>query len=208
MKNKFIKSYLIITATIVAVIFSIQGFCKEPKAVIGSTISDFGLKNVDGNIISLSDYKNAKGFIVVFTCNHCPFTKLYSKRLIDLNNKYSVLNVPLIAINSMDSLAYEDESFNKMKLKAKTDSFNFPYLHDDFQNVGKTFAAGHTPMAYIIWNENNQWIVKYKGSIDDNGENPEKATSFIGNAVDELLQNKSVSNPVTESFGCKIFYRK
>ena len=95
-----------------------------------------------------------------------------------------------------------------MKLKAKSDKFNFPYLQDAMQVVGKNFEADHTPSAFVIWKENNQWKIKYKGCIDDNGENPQLAKSFISNAVDDLLRGKSVTNPETESFGCKIFYRK
>lgn len=125
-----------------------------------------------------------------------------------MSAKYSALNVPLIAINSMDTLIYKEESFAKMKLKAKGDKFNFPYLQDAMQVVGKNFEADHTPSAFVIWKENNQWKIKYKGCIDDNGENPQLAKSFISNAVDDLLRGKSVTNPETESFGCKIFYRK
>lgn len=180
----------------------------QSKSDIGLVIPDFTLRNVDGKMISSVDYKNAKGFIVIFTCNHCPFAKLYSKRMNDLNSKYSKLNIPLIAINSMDSLIYSEESFNNMQLKAKMDSFQFAYLQDATQTVGKQFKAEHTPTAYVIWKENNLWKIKYKGAIDDNGENPELAKPFISNAVDELLQNKTVSEPETESFGCRIFYRK
>lgn len=174
---------------------------------IGSSISEFWLRNVNGKMVSLADFPKAKGFIVIFTCNHCPFAKLYSKRLNELNSKYSALNVPLIGINSMDTLVYEDESFDKMKAKAKKDAYNFPYLQDAKQVVGKNFAAEHTPTAYVIWKENNQWIIRYEGSIDDNGEQPQLAKPFIANAVDELLRGVAVSNPVTESFGCRIFYR-
>ena len=177
-------------------------------SVFGGQIVDFSLKNVDNAAISLSQFKDAKGFIIVFTCNHCPFAKLYSQRYNDLNEKYKALGVPLIAINSMDSLVYEEESFDEMQLKAQSEKFNFPYLQDGSQCVGKNFNAEHTPQAYVIWKENDKWVIKYSGSVDDNGENPKKATPFIANAVNELLKNKAVSEPITESFGCRIFYRK
>jgi peroxiredoxin len=199
MKNK-------IRALFTLLIFSFAIF--SFKSSINKMVLDFSLKNVNGKMISTNSYKNAKGFIVVFTCNHCPFAKLYSKRLNNLNAKYSKLDVPLLAINSMDSLVYEEETFELMKQKAKKDKFNFPYLQDANQTIGKLFGAEHTPTAYVIWKEKNHWTVKYVGSIDDNGEHPEKATPFISNAVDELLQNKNVTEPETESFGCRIFYRK
>ena len=171
-------------------------------------IKEFSLQNVDGTTFSLKEQKDAKGFMVVFTCNHCPFAKLYSKRFNDLNTQYKPLGIPLIAINSMDTLVYEEESFAQMQDKAKTEHFNFPYLYDAMQTVGKDFNAEHTPQAYLIWKENNKWLVKYSGAIDDNGEHPELAKSYIANAAEDLLHNRTVAKPVTESFGCRIMYRK
>ena len=89
-------------------------------------ISDFKLKNTDGKIISLSDYKEAKGFIIVFTCNHCPFAKLYPERLNALNEKYAKLGVPLIAISSTDTTLYEEDIYFEMCRYAKKEKFNFP----------------------------------------------------------------------------------
>jgi len=210
MKNKTLKSFLLLAATFALsiVFFTLQSFRSENKSVLDNTISDFSLKNVDEKTISLSDYKNAKGFIIVFTCNHCPFAKLYSQRFNDLNTKYSSLGVPLLAINSMDTAMYEDESFINMKNKSTTEIFNFPYLCDNMQTVGKNFGVDHTPHAYVIWKENNKWKIKYSGAIDDNGKEPKKATPYVANAVTELLENKQVSMPVTVSVGCKIFFRK
>jgi peroxiredoxin len=181
---------------------------KKASSSVNKIISNFELRNVDGKLLNINNIDNAKGFIVVFTCNHCPFAKLYPQRFNDLNSKYKALGVPLIAINSMDSLVYEDETFALMQAKSKESNFNFAYLQDATQSVGKQFGAEHTPHAFIIWKENNNWIIKYSGAIDDNGEHPELATPFIANAVDELLQSKPVSKPETESFGCRIFYRK
>jgi peroxiredoxin len=170
-------------------------------------IQDFSLKNVDNKMISTKAFPDAKGFIVVFICNECPFAKLYSKRLNELSTKYTSLNVPLIAINSMDTLVYEDESFKDMQLKAKNDKFKFPYLHDVDQLVAKNFDAQHTPSAFIIWKEQNQWVIKYKGAIDDNGQNPSIAIPYVTNNVDALLKNQPVILNETLSFGCRIFYR-
>jgi len=170
-------------------------------------VDNFTLLNVNGKNVSTQDYKDAKGFIVIFTCNHCPFAKLYTNRFNELNTKYSNLNVPLLAINSMDTLMYEEETFELMQKKATKEKFNFPYLQDVTQAVGKLFKAQHTPMAFVIWKENNEWLIKYKGAIDDNGAHPKLANSYISKAVDELLNGQPVSNSETESFGCAIFYR-
>lgn len=194
----------VLTVVFILIFIAATGYINIGHKVI----KDFSLQNVDGAIFSLKEHAEAKGFMVVFTCNHCPFAKLYPARLNALNTKYKSLGVPLIAVNSMDTLVYEEESFAQMQDKAKEEHFNFPYLYDAMQTVGKAFNAEHTPQAYVIWKENNQWVIKYSGAIDDNGEHPELATSFIANAVDDLLQNRAVAKPVTESFGCRIIYRK
>ncbi|PKL80964.1 MAG: thioredoxin family protein [Ignavibacteriae bacterium HGW-Ignavibacteriae-4] len=201
MKNLLNKSIsLIILLPICMLFFSF-------KPIPTNSISDFSLKNVDGKMVSTTDYMDAKGFIIIFTCNHCPFAKLYSERLNDLNTKYSKLNVPVFAINSMDELLYKEESFEMMQQKAKKDKFNYPYLHDADQKIGQLFGTEHPPTAYVIWKQDAEWVVKYTGSIDDNGEQPDIANPFVANAVDDLLEGKQVSNPFTESFGCRIFYR-
>jgi peroxiredoxin len=190
-------------------ILSLSFYAFRPNSsLIGKQVHDFHLKNVTRQAISLSEYKNAKGFIVVFTCNHCPFAKLYATRFNELNNKYKALDVPLLAINSMDTTVYEEETFALMQAKAMEEAFSFPYLYDNMQVVGKDFQAKHTPHAYVIWKHDDKWIIEYSGAIDDNGEHPELAHSYLSDAVDELLDGKRVTVPETASFGCAIFYRK
>lgn len=171
-------------------------------------VQDFNLINTSNQLVSLASFPFAKGFIIVFTCNHCPFAKLYKQRLNDLHKKYNKLDVPLLAINSMDSLLYQEEGIDWMRKVARSQKYKFPYLQDAKQSVAKDFGAQHTPQAYVIWKESNHWVMKYSGSIDDNGEHPKIATPYIANAVDELLKGKKVTVDKTESFGCKIIYRK
>ncbi len=173
-------------------------------------IKNFTLKSVDNKKVSLNDYKDAKGFIVVFICNKCPMAKLYSERLNKINEKYKTQKVYLLAINSMDTLAYAEESFKLMQKKANKDKFNFPYLQDKKQVIAKQFNATHTPQAFIIWKhkESNKFSIKYEGTIDDNAAEPEKATKhYLTSAIDDMLQNKPVAKPKTDSFGCRIFFR-
>ena len=187
---------------------ALVGF-KAETAVVGSPVADFRLRDVHNQAVSLADFKGAKGFIVVFTCNHCPFAKLYTTRLNALSRKYQPLGVPLLAINSMDTVVYADESFRNMQLRAQTEKFIFPYLHDARQTVGRNFRAEHTPQTYVIWREDHQWKIKYSGAVDDNGAEPRQVkNAYVARAVDELLSGKTVATPQTDSFGCAIFFRK
>src|SRR5580765_7779636 len=84
-------------------------FSFSPTAYkIGDEVNDFSLKNVDGKMVSMSNYKDAKGFIVVFTCNHCPFAQAYESRIMALDNKYASKGFPVLAINPNDPKMVED----------------------------------------------------------------------------------------------------
>lgn len=190
---------------IALVVFSSYTIYEKEK-----TISDFKLKSATTNRwVSLSDYKNAKGFVIVFSCNKCPMAKFYSQRLNQMDAKYKKLGVPVLAINSMDTLAYAEESFKLMQKKAKKDQFQFPYLQDKKQNIAKEFKATHTPQAFVIWkNRAGKFVIKYQGAIDDNAGEPEKIKHhFLTDAIDDLLQEKEVATPKSESFGCRIYFR-
>jgi len=199
LKNKRMKGLILIAVLISSLYFDTRQI----------QISDFSLPNTTGEIVSLSDYKNAKGFIIIFTCNHCPFAQLYPERLNALNKKFEAQGVPLIAINPMDTLVYADENLEQMKEVSKKHQFNFPYLLDASQKVARNFNAKRTPQAYVIWKEQDKWVIKYSGAIDDNGAEPSKVENpFLENAVKKLISGEIVDIEETASIGCKINYRK
>ncbi|WP_395056436.1 thioredoxin family protein [Flavobacterium sp.] len=186
----------------------ISSFALSSSSPTDKIIKNFTLKSTDNQKISLSNYKNAKGFIVVFTCNKCPMAKLYSERLNNLNLKYKSKGIYLMAINAMDTVAYKEENFALMQKKVKKEKLNFPYLQDKSQKVAKQFGASCTPQSFLIMKDYfGKWIVKYEGSIDDSALEPTKANNYLEKALDELLLKKEVSNPYTRAVGCRIFYR-
>lgn len=200
MMKRFLWAYSILVLVLIS--FSNDKLRESPGFV-----NDFILKGIDNKLYNTKS-KLVKGYIIVFTCNHCPFAKLYTNRLNELNRIYAKQGVPLLAINSMDSVLYDEESFTLMQQRAKKEGYQFAYLQDASQSVVKLFGANHTPQAFIIWKENNKWVIKYNGAIDDNGQHPEKATPFIAIALNQLLTGKQVSLSKTESFGCRIMLRK
>lgn len=197
------------TFLIMLCVWNFYGFSNEDNTFTDITeVKDFYLKNVDGKYFSLNSFPEAKGFIVIFTCNQCPFAKLYTGRMNDLNSKYKDSGIPLIAINSTDTLLFDENNYSSCVKFAKERNFNFPYLSDPSQLTAKDFGAQKTPHAFIIWKENNAWVIKYSGGIDDNAAEPEKVTNhYLADAVDELLSGKNVTNTETKSIGCKIIYR-
>ena len=175
---------------------------------IGNEAADFKLKNVDGKMVSMADYKDAKGYIVVFTCNHCPFSKKYEDRIIALDKKYKKQGYPVIANNSNDATVAPDDSYEKMQERAKQKKFSFPYLHDESQTIAKTYGATKTAHVFVLQKKAGENIVKYIGAIDDNSDDAKAVTAkYVENAVDALLGGKEVSTPQTKAIGCTIKWK-
>jgi peroxiredoxin len=175
---------------------------------LGDVVSDFKLKNVDGKMVSLADYRDAKGFIVIFDCNTCPFSKGYNDRIAALHRKYNALGFPVIAINPNAGEISKGDSFEEMVKRARQKKYEFAYLHDETQAVAKAFGATNTPHVFVIAKADRQWKVAYIGTIDDNARDGAAAQKkYVENAVDELLAGKPVSQPKTKAIGCGIKWR-
>jgi peroxiredoxin len=176
---------------------------------VGSIIKDFSLPDVSNKTISLSDYKGAKGFIIVFTSNSCPFSKLYEQRLAELNQMYKERGYHLIAINSNDPQRYPDDSFENMKLKAKEINIDYPYLFDEEQKIGALFNPQKTPQAFIVNVENHLYKIAYSGAIDDNASDTKTVkTKFVEKALEDLLSGNKVSVTTSKPVGCMVKWRK
>jgi peroxiredoxin len=172
---------------------------------IGDTAADFKLKNVDGKMVSLADFKDAKGFIIVFDCNTCPYSKAYNERIIALSKKYASLGFPVIAINPNDPAQSGGDSFDEMVKVAKKKGYDFPYLVDESQSVAKSFGATNTPHAFVLTKELK---VAYIGAIDDNARKPQEATKhYVEDAVNALLTGKPITTTKVKAIGCGIKWK-
>lgn len=172
---------------------------------VGDPAADFKLKNVDGKTVSLSDFKSAKGFIVVFTCNHCPYAKAYEDRIIALDKKYASKGYPVIAINPNNPEKSKEDGYDLMKVRAKEKGFTFPYLFDEGQKIYPVYGATKTPHVFLLEKTAKGNIVRYIGAIDDNHEETEAVkVKYVENAVDALLAKKPVLVTETKAIGCSI----
>lgn len=175
----------------------------------GDPVTDFNLKNVDGKMVSLLQYKDAKGFIIVFICNTCPVVKKYDQRIIDLNNEFGSKGFPVIAINSNDQSASPGDSFGNMLKTVKIKGYTFPYLYDESQEIAKRFGATNTPHAYVLSKKDGQLAVEYVGAIDNNADDAAKADKkYAAEAVNALLKNEQVTVTGTKAIGCGIKWKK
>ena len=175
---------------------------------VGDQATDFELKNVDGSTVSLADYDEAKGFIVVFTCNTCPYANKYEDRIIELHNKFAPQGFPVIAINPNDTDRQPGDSFEEMKERAEEKDYPFPYLKDESQQITKAYGASRTPHAYVLEKVKDKYMVKYIGAIDDNYQDPSDVNQkYIENAVNSILKGKPVENKHTKAIGCTIKWK-
>lgn len=173
--------------------------------MVGDLATDFSLPNIDGKMVSLSDYDDAKGFIVIFTFNTCPYSVAYEDRIIALDKKYAPPGYPVIAINPNDPAAQKGEELRDMKQRADDKGFNFPYLQDKGQNVYPKYGATRTPHVFVLEKQDKGNVVQYIGAIDDSSRNPDKVKKkYVAAAVDALLQGKQPQKSTTKAIGCSI----
>jgi peroxiredoxin len=174
----------------------------------GDKARDFRLKNVDGNMVSMKDNQAAKGYILVFTCNHCPFSVKYEDRIIALHKKYAPMGYPVIAINPNDPGKQPEDSFDNIKKRASDKSFPFPYLIDEMQEIAKAYGATRTPHVYIVKKTGNDYVVEYIGAIDDNSNDASKVQRrYVEEAMGDILAGRAVANKNTKAIGCTIKWR-
>lgn len=172
---------------------------------IGDVATDFSLKNIDDKNVSLTDYPDAKGFIVIFTCNHCPYSVAYEDRIVALDKKYKESGYPVIAINPNNPKSYPEDGFDEMKVRAKEKGFTFPYLLDDRQVIYPQYGATKTPHVYILEKTTAGNLVRYIGAIDNNYKDAEAATEkYVEEAVNALLKGEKVPVEITKAIGCSI----
>ena len=172
---------------------------------IGDIATDFKLKNIDGKTVSLSDFKAAKGFIIVFTCNTCPYAVAYEDRIEALNKKYAPKGYPVIAIMPNNVKTKPGDSMKAMQIRAKEKGFTFPYLMDANQSIYPQYGATKTPHVYILESTDRGPVVQYIGAIDDNYKDATLVkNTYVENAVDALLKGVPLEVQKTKAIGCSI----
>ncbi|GGG52224.1 hypothetical protein GCM10011414_22220 [Croceivirga lutea] len=197
---KLLIAFILITLTTA---FSIKPIVAGYK--VGDVATDFKLKNTDGTMVSLADYQDAKGYLVIFTCNTCPYAMKYEERIIALDKKYKERGVPVVAIMPNNVDVKPGDSFENMQKRANEKGFTFPYLIDENQEIYPQYGATRTPHVYLLEKTTKGNIVRYIGAIDDNYQDESQVEErFVENAVDAMLSGKEVPIKTTKAIGCSI----
>jgi peroxiredoxin len=191
-----------LSVALVATLLLFMGHSAPTGYIVGDKAEDFSLKNTAGKMVSLADYSTAKGYIVVFTCNHCPYAQIYEQRIIDLHRRYAPQGFPVVAINPNSPAIVPDDSFPEMQKRAVEKKYPFDYLFDEEQTVYPRFGATRTPHIFIL---DSTLTVQYIGAIDDNPESERSIKNrWVQNAVDSLLRGEKPKPDFTRAIGCPV----
>ena len=203
--------YLLVNLVLITVLLSHQGLLNDiDKGYgIGDYATDFSLPDINGKRVSLAEFKDAKGYLVIFTCNTCPYAIAYEDRIIALDKKYKTKGVPVIAINPNDPDLQPADDVQHMKKRAIEKGFTFPYLVDEKQEIFPQYGATKTPHVYLLEKTKNGNVVRYIGTIDDNYSDASSVkTKYVENAVDAMLNGEEIPLTTTRAIGCSIKSRK
>ena len=172
---------------------------------VGDRALEFELPSTTGERVSFAKYPDAKGFIVIFTCNHCPYAKAYESRIMGLDEKYAALGYPVIAISPNDPEIVEEDGIEQMRERAEEKGYTFPYLLDEDQDVYPVYGATKTPHVYVVERSDEGHIVRYIGAIDDNYQDESAVTvHYVADAVDALLAGEEITTTTSRAIGCSI----
>jgi peroxiredoxin len=173
---------------------------------LGTTAPAFRLPDPAGRLHSLDDHPDAKGFLVVFMCNHCPFVKHIREELARLGRELSARGVAMVGINSNDADKYPDDSPSRMADEAEAWGYTFPYLVDASQEVAKAYEAACTPDFFLF---DGQRRLVYRGQLDDSRPSNGKPVTGadLRAAIDALLAGREPSPEQVPSIGCNIKWK-
>jgi len=170
---------------------------------LGTSAPDFSLPNVDGNTVSLADFKDSKALLVAFVCNHCPFVIHLREEFVKFAKEYQAKGVAVVAISSNDVENYPQDSPEKMKEEAAEQGFTYPYLYDADQSVAQVYKAACTPDLYLF--DGDQKLV-YRGQFDSSrpGNGIPVTGEDLRAACDAVLAGDAIPEPQKPSIGCNI----
>ena len=177
-----------------------------PICDFGWKARGFTLPGVDGKTYSLESLRGKNGTLVMFICNHCPYVKAVTDRIVRDVGELKGLGVSAIAISANDAIHYPDDSFDNMKRFAAEHGFNFPYLYDESQDVARAYDAICTPDFFGF---NAKLELQYRGRIDASGRDPSPpgARRELFEAMKLIAETGQGPRDQIGSIGCSIKWK-
>jgi peroxiredoxin len=179
---------------------------EAPHADLGRPAPSFTLPATDGKTYSLADLQGARGTVVMFICNHCPYVIGMIDRAVADARALAELGVATLAICSNDADSYPEDSFANMRAFAKAHAFPFPYLHDETQAVARAYGAVCTP---DIFGFDDKLQLQYRGRLDEGRTEPPRqgAPRELLDAMTAIAKTGKGPARQTPSVGCSIKWK-
>ena len=174
---------------------------------LGTPLPAFTLPDSDGRMVSSDSTRGARGLVVAFICNHCPFVRHIRQEFARFATDYQARGLGVVAIMSNDVDAFPQDGPEGMAQEAKEVGYTFPYLFDETQEVAKAFRAACTPDLFLFDGDGK---LVYRGQFD--GSRPSNNVPVNGAdlraAADALLSNAALPADQRPSIGCNIKWKK
>jgi len=179
---------------------------RPPKAELGIKAKDFSLPSTDGKIVGFNDVMGENGLVVVFICNHCPYVKAITGRLVGDAKTLRAQGIGFVAICSNDASSHPEDSFENMAIFASESGFDFPYLHDENQQVARAYDAVCTPDFFGI---NRDGLIQYRGRMDNGrmSQPSPQARRDLVLAMEEIAATGKGPLEQIASAGCSIKWK-
>ena len=195
-------------AAVAVLVLAFTAGAARAQLALGDAVpmKDVSLAGVDGKSVTLASVAGKKGTLVVFTCNHCPWAKMWQTRVTEIGNAAGKAGLGMVAINSNDPSAYPEDDMNGMKQRAKQLGMKFPYVVDATSDVARAFGATRTPEAFLF---DASGKLVYHGTIDDNPQDASAVKdAWLKQAVNAVAAGKTVTTSETKAMGCSIKFRE
>ena len=178
----------------------------ESKAInLGAAAPEFSLPDTDGELVALDHFGDAKAYVVMFICNHCPYVQAIEDRLIELGRAFAPKGAAFFGIMSNDAVRYPDDRPDKMRERVLTKGYSFPYLYDESQEVARAYGAVCTPDIFVFDGERK---LAYHGRIDDNWKDASAVTRRdLEDALKALLSGDKPSDEQYPTIGCSMKWK-
>jgi len=177
-----------------------------PNDKLGWKAPDFNLNNIDNKFYTLDDLRGKNGTVIAFICNHCPYVISIAQRLSFDSKELKKSEINTIGIMSNDANNYPEDSFENMDFFAKKYDFDFPYLHDESQDIARKYGAVCTP---DIFGFNSNLILQYRGRLDSGviNTNSNNINRELFKAMNQIKSDGVGPSEQFNSFGCSIKWK-
>jgi peroxiredoxin len=170
------------------------------------------LPTTDGGTLS-SDDLDEDVVALVFLANHCPWVRGMDGDLVRLVDQFEGRSVRVVGVSVNHR---EEDRPGPMKTHARKAGYNFTYVFDESQELGRALGATRTP-EYFVFDENRKLV--YMGAVHDSPARMtnegdirytrgEPTTFHVRDAINETLAGKPVALAETRAHGCSIEYEK